>query len=130
MSLTITIQEKKDNSFLVAPVGEINTETCQKLEKEVAPVLARASAIVFEMKDVTYISSMGLGAIFRIKQAMEKKQGTVLLVNPQPQIRAVFESMKILPDRMFASLEEADECLDAFLDGVQKGRINPSNPKE
>jgi anti-sigma B factor antagonist len=130
MSLTITIQEKKDNSFLVVPAGEINTETCQKLEKEVAPILGRASAIVFEMKDVTYISSMGLGAIFRIKQAMEKKQGTILLANPQPQIRAVFESMKILPDHMFASLEEADESLDAFLDGVQKGRINPANPKE
>jgi hypothetical protein len=45
-------------------------------------------------------------------------------------VQLVFETMKIISDQMFASLQEADEYLDSFLDGVQKGRIKPHLPQE
>ncbi len=129
MSLAIKVQEKEKGVFLIAPKGEINTETYGEFEKQAGAVIERAAALVFDLKDMSYISSMGLGAFFRIKQAIEKKNGTIMLVNTQPHIQTVFETMKILPDHMFASLDEADEYLDSFLDGIQKGKINPRPPR-
>ena len=52
-----------------------------------------------------------------------------MLVNPQPQVKLVFETVKILSDNLLASLEEADELLDSFLDKVQKGKIKPYKPR-
>lgn len=129
MALKINIQEKKEGIFQAELFGEINSDTYQGLEKEAKAVVAKATALIFDLKDVTYISSMGLSAIFRIKQEMEAKHGTIMLVNARPQIQTVFETVKVLPDHMFASLEDADEYLDAFLDGIQKGKIKPQSPK-
>jgi anti-anti-sigma factor len=125
MALDITITEKEGNVFAITPRGEINTETYQLLEERLKDIVPKAKAFVFEMGHVSYVSSMGLSALFRIKLAMEEHNGTIALVNMQPQVQQVFDTMKILSPQIFASLTEADEYLDKFLDGVQKGRIKP-----
>jgi anti-sigma B factor antagonist len=128
MALEITITEKERNVYVVTPKGEINTDTYQILEKQLKEVSAKARAIIFEMGHVTYVSSMGLSVLFRIKLAIEERSGMIALVNMQPQVQMVFDTMKILSPQIFASLTEADDYLDAFLDGVQKGTIKPPDP--
>jgi anti-sigma B factor antagonist len=125
MGLEINIAEKENNVFVVAPKGEINTETYQILQDGLKDYVSKAKALIFEMGQVSYISSMGLSAIFRIKIAMEQHSGMIALVNMQQQVQLVFDTMQILSPQIFASLQEADEYLDAFLDGVQKGTIKP-----
>jgi anti-anti-sigma factor len=128
MGLEIIIKVKENSVFVVFPKGEINTETHQILEDQMKEVVAKAKAIILEMKDVSYISSMGLSAIFRIKLAIEERGGTIALVNMQPRVQLVFDTMGILSPQMFASLTEADEYLDKFLSGVQNGTIKPREP--
>lgn len=130
MGLDINIDTKENGVYVVFPKGEINTETHQILENRLKDIVAKARAIMFEMGGVSYISSMGLSAIFRIKLAMEERGGTIALVNMQPQVQLVFDTMKILSPQMFASLTEADEYLDKFLNGVQDGTIKPRKPLE
>ena len=130
MGLNISINEKETGVYLITPKGEINTETYSILEERLKEVMPKAQALVIEMGQVSYISSMGLSAIFRIKLAIEERKGTIALVNMQPQVKQVFETMKILTPQMFASLQEADEYMDKFLDGVQKGTIKPQKPLE
>ena len=125
MPLEISTKETRDKVFLFALAGELNTTTYDILEKEVIRILPSAAAIIFELKDLTYISSMGLRTLFKAKKIIEEKGGSFMLVNPQEQVKLVFESVKILSDNLLASLEEADELLDAFLDKVQKGEIKP-----
>ena len=129
MSLEISIKETREGVFLIVPAGELNTATYEKLESEINPMLSSATAIIFDLKDLTYISSMGLRTLFRAKKIMEEKGSSFMLVNPQPQVKLVFETVKILSDNLLASLEEADELLDSFLDKVQKGKIKPYKPQ-
>jgi anti-anti-sigma factor len=130
MGFDISVNEKEPGVYLVTPKGEINTQTHQLLTDRLKDIVAKARAIVMEMGQVTYISSMGLSALFRIKLGMEERGGTIALVHTQPQVQLVFETMKILSPQMFASLEAADEYLDKFLDGVQKGTIKPRLPSD
>ncbi len=130
MGLNVNINEKEPGVYLITAKGEINTETYYILEERVKEVISKAQALVIEMGQVSYISSMGLSAIFRIKITIEERKGTIALVNMQPQVKQVFETMKILTPQMFASLQEADEYMDKFLDGVQKGTIKPQKPQE
>jgi anti-anti-sigma factor len=129
MGLVIESREIEPQKFVVAPRGEINTETHAELEKQVFEMIPKAMAINFDMSGVTYMSSMGLSAIFRVKLAMEGKGGVIVLTNLQPQVALVFDAMKVISPQMFASLEEADDFLDSFLDGIQKGRIKPRDSR-
>jgi len=130
MSLQVKIEEREPGVYVVAPAGKVNTDTYAELEKKVNEVLPQAKAVIFELKDMTYISSMGLSVFFRAKAKLAEKRAKFLWVNPQPQVQKVFDCMKVLPDAMVASLEEADEYLDSFLDGVQKGQIDPRTPHD
>ncbi|MGE5279473.1 MAG: STAS domain-containing protein [Deltaproteobacteria bacterium] len=129
MSLNIKIEEREPTVFVVMPAGEVNTDTYAELESQVNALIPKAQAVIFELKEMTYISSMGLSVLFRVKSKLAEKGAKFLWVNPQPQVQKVFDCMKVLPDAMVASLEEADEYLDTFLDGVQKGTIDPKTPQ-
>lgn len=128
MGLGIDIKERDEHGHIVVLSGELNTDTYRLFEQKLMAESLNGQSLVFDMAQLTYISSMGLSALFRVKQKVESQKGTIAMVHLQPQIQLVFDTMKILPDQMFASLEEADEYLDKFLDGVQKGTIKPRKP--
>ncbi len=130
MVLNVAIKEKEPKVYLLSLSGEINTETHETLTQKAGEILNKAAGIIIDMTEVSYVSSMGLSAIFRLKLALEERKGTLALVNLQPKVALVFDAMKVLTPQMFASLQEADEYLDSFLDGVQKGTIQPRAPQD
>ena len=117
MSLTVTITEKKPEIFIVSPVGSIDSITYTILEKEVESVLDLSpKAIIFDMKGVTYMSSMGVRVILKTKKTLKRNEGKLIVVNPQPQIKKVFDVINAFPpQQVFASVEE----LDSYLDEIQ-----------
>jgi anti-sigma B factor antagonist len=125
MGLDIEINEGEKRVYTAIPKGAIDTNTYQLLESRLKEVCTKANALIVDMSQVNYISSMGLSVIFRIKIALEERQATLALVNMQPPVKKVFETMNILSPQIFASLTEADDFLDKFLDRVQKGTIKP-----
>lgn len=130
VSLEVGIVKREKGVVVVTPAGEITTETYQVLESKVVPLLSpETKMIILDFKAVRYISSMGLSVLFRVKETMKKNGGSFTLVDLQPQVKDVFDSVKFIPDYMFASLEEADQNLDSFLDALQKGEIKDRKNK-
>ena len=125
MALEIKISEKEPGIYSVILKGEINTETYAVLADGLKDIISKAKAIVMDMEKVGYLSSMGLSTFFRAKLELEAHAATIALINVQPHVQLVFDSTKIMSPQLFASLEQADEYLDKFLDGVQKGTIKP-----
>lgn len=124
MSLKVTSWEKKASNgkgtglFVVSSEGSLDTNTYHILEEEVDMILdASPSWMVFDLEKLDYISSMGIRVIAKAKKFFKKREGSVVLLNPQPQIRKVFEVVKALPsDQIFESIEE----MDRYLDNIQK----------
>ncbi len=123
MSLKVTSKEKITEGkgtgiFVVTAEGSLDTITYDILEEEVDRILdASPSWMVFDLEKLDYISSMGVRVIAKAKKFLKRSEGTVTLLNPQPQIRKVFEIIKALPpEHIFESIEE----MDRFLDNIQK----------
>jgi anti-anti-sigma factor len=124
MSLKVTSKEKTTSDgkgtglFVVSPEGSLDTNTYPILEEEVDMILdASPSWMVFDLKKLDYISSMGVRVIVKAKKFFKKSEGSVVLLNPQPQISKVFEIVKALPsEQIFESVEE----MDRYLDYIQK----------
>ena len=117
MDLRIAITKKTGGVVIVTLAGQINTDTYETLQKKLEPLLKTPIRVmVFDMKGIGYISSMGIGVILSTREAIEKSGGNLLLVNLQPQIVKLFNILKTLLSKdVFKSVEE----LDTYLASVQ-----------
>jgi anti-anti-sigma factor len=121
MDLTIQVKGKQAGLIEMALEGRLDTQTCATFEQRAAEVLAgEVRSIRVDMAGLEYISSLGLRAILRLLKQMRARQGTLILVRLQPQVRKIFEIANALPAQtVFTSLEEAD----AYFDAMQKREL-------
>ena len=79
--------------------------------------LADGGTLVLDLASLEYISSAGLRSFAKARKGMRERNGHTLVLNPQPQVRKVFDIVKAVPVReVFASVGE----LDAYLDVIQR----------
>ena len=116
LSLTVTVKNNMDGVVTILPTGSIDSETYEILEKHVDDVFKiNPKVLVFDMKDVKYISSMGIRAVLNAKNKIEKLGGSLIMISLQPQIRMVFDIVRAIPSQnIFASIQELDEYLSAM----------------
>ena len=121
MKLKIRVKQTKPGIVTISPVGTIDTETSLTLDKEICRILSAATkTLVIDMEGVEYITSMGIGIIAKAKSSLSRNGGDIAIINLQPQVRKVFEIIRLLPTlNVFASLEELDE----YLEKVQRRMI-------
>lgn len=87
----MTIQKTlAGTSLTVAPEGRLDTITSPQLESELRADMNAVTNLVFDLTNLTYISSAGLRVILSAQKAMNKK-GTMVLRNVRPEIMEIFE---------------------------------------
>jgi anti-sigma B factor antagonist len=124
MPLTVTSVEKQPGIFVVSAFGSLDTNTHQVLEKKMDYLISNGAAkvITLDMKDIDYISSMGVRVILKTKKELTRRGGSFLIAHVQPQIKRVFEIINALPSlQIFASLDELDDYLAEMQRQVVKG---------
>ena len=121
MSLQIKVTESRTNEFTIAPIGSIDSDTCAIFDKKVESILALdPKVIIFDMKELVYITSMGLSVMVKTEKAIKDKGKTLIVINIPPQIKKVFDVVAALPAmNVFESIEEAD----AYLLKIQRDEI-------
>ncbi|MDJ0809374.1 MAG: STAS domain-containing protein [Desulfobacterales bacterium] len=118
MSLTVRTNQKALGAFVVAPSGQINGQTYDVLEDELDQLLAQnPNLIALDLAEVDYLSSAGIRVILKTQKALKARDGKLVFMHLQPQIRKVFEIIEALPTmRVFKNFEEMDD----YLDRIQK----------
>ena len=118
----VEVVNKKPGFFVISIFGSLDSEHYLELEEKAMAVIGPVAKIVMlDIAELSYISSMGISALLKIKKAVEQNQGKFMLVNPQPQVRKVFEIIKALPlETIFRSVEEAD----AYLSSIQQSEMD------
>jgi len=96
--------------------GRLDGSTHAALDEALEPLLHEGTHILeINLAGLDYISSAGLRSIFRARKMLSTHAGRVLLMQPQPPVRKVFELVKAVPvDEVFASQDELDDYLAAI----------------
>ena len=123
MPLDVHCKETRPGTFVVTCDGSLDTNTYSILENEIDRILPQdPDAVVFDMKRLKYISSMGIRVVLKTNKAVKRTGGVVHLMHLQPQIRKVFEIIQALPSlKVFTSIQEMDQYLDAMQSKVLQG---------
>jgi anti-sigma B factor antagonist len=126
MSLVVTVTERHEGSYLITLEGRLDSNTYFEFEDKIHPVLTSSPRLlIFDLEKLDYISSMGIKSIVTARKAIEARDGHLVLINLQPQIRKVFEIVAALPrEAVFASVEDADQ----YFDMVQKQELEKLKP--
>lgn len=80
----------EDGKAVFQPEGRLDTVTAPDLEKEVRDCIDNLTELVFDFKDLDYISSAGL-RILLASQKIMLKQGTMKVVNVNSTIMEIFD---------------------------------------
>ena len=81
---------KNGASLEIRVAGRLDTATSPALEAEVKPALGGISELVFDFKDLDYVSSAGLRVLLSVHKIMAK-QGSMVIKNVSEDIMEVFE---------------------------------------
>ena len=87
----VEIVKKQDkNTLELSIIGRLDTTTAPNLEAVLKESLEGVSKLVFDFKDLEYISSAGLRLILTAQKAMNKRDGMIIR-NVGSDIMEVFE---------------------------------------
>lgn len=122
LPLAVTVNKTGNGLFTISPSGSIDSDTYEMLEGSVESVFkSDPKALIFDMKGVKYISSMGIRVILTAKNRIEASGGSLVMLNLQPQIRKVLDIVRAIPSQnIFTSREE----LDSYLATIQRKEID------
>jgi len=123
MSLEIVTTAEDNNGKRISIAGSLDSNTAQQLQQTVDTEIGDSVAtVIFDFKNLDFLSSAGLRVIFKTKKTMDTSGGKFLLVNLQPQIKKVFEIIKALDGmNVFKNQEEMDNYLAAMQNKVLDG---------
>ena len=87
----MTIRKELNGSSLVYQLeGRLDTNTAPELEKELKQDIVPITDLVFDLKDLDYISSAGLRVVLATQKIMNR-HGKMTVRNPQEPIYEIFE---------------------------------------
>ncbi|MHC4187018.1 MAG: STAS domain-containing protein [Planctomycetota bacterium] len=122
MDLVIKEIVKEPGVIVLSPVGQIDTDSSPVLDEKINSCLTESvSTLVIDFQEVDFITSAGVGVMTKAKALLDKNNGSFAMINLQPQIKKVFEIMRLVPTlNVFANIQELDE----YLGKVQRKMIN------
>ena len=87
----MTISQNKEGSKLTITLeGRLDTTTAPELETELKTALDGVTELVFDIKDLAYISSAGLRVLLSAQKVMNK-QGDMVVKNVSEEVNEIFE---------------------------------------
>jgi anti-anti-sigma factor len=87
---------KDDRPLVVQLFGAADMVAVPRLEKEFAAVAARKpAAVVLDLTGLHYISSIAIGQIVALWEALRAHNGTVVITNPIHDVRAALDRVNL-----------------------------------
>lgn len=110
--MQITV-ETYDGVSVATLAGEnLDASNVKEFRKSIAPILENNPEIVFDMAQLRFVDSAGLGALLSCLRQQNMADGDVKLCSISAPVRALFELVRI--HRVFDLRDSREEAIRAF----------------
>jgi anti-sigma B factor antagonist len=105
--------EKQSETLLVRlPGASLDASKSNEFKRDVMPLLQSSRNVIFDLGQLTFIDSSGLGAILSCLRQMNGMQGDLKLCRMQKTVRVLFEMVRM--NRVFDIHETPEEAAASF----------------
>lgn len=116
MDLHIHIR-KGIHASIIDLTGEVDAYTSARFRETMIDLIEEGSAnIIVSMAKVEYIDSSGLGALVGGLKRISEKNGKIVVVCNNPQVRKVFEITGL--EKVFPLFDAEDDAVNAISGGA------------
>jgi anti-sigma B factor antagonist len=110
--MDIAVDKTGDVAVVRVPVEELDASNVGEFRRDMAPVLEANTKLVFDLQRLRFTDSSGLGAFLSCLRRVNARGGDVKLCGMSPQVRAVFELVRL--HRIFDIYSTPEEAVHAF----------------
>jgi anti-sigma B factor antagonist len=110
--MDIAVDTTGDVAVVSVPVEELDASNVGEFKRDLAPVLEAHTKLVFDLRPLRFTDSSGLGAFLSCLRHVNARGGDVKLCGMSPQVRAVFELVRL--HRIFDIYSTPEEAVRAF----------------
>ena len=79
------------DAVVVAPVGDIDLATVERVETEIAAARAESALVVFDLRAVTFMDSAGIRLVVEGARLLAEAGGEFTVVRGPVEVRRVFD---------------------------------------
>ncbi len=84
----------------------------KSFKQEIGPVIIENAKVLFDLQNIKFVDSSGLGAMLSCLRTLNSKGGDLKLFGMTKQVRALFELVRM--QRIFDIFNTREEALKAF----------------
>lgn len=88
--MSLKVEKTMAEATTLVLAGRLDTSTAPELEAELDGLLPDTKALIFDLKELEYISSAGLRLILKAQKAMNQ-QGSMKLIHVPESVMEVFD---------------------------------------
>jgi anti-sigma B factor antagonist len=93
----MNIRKRIDNDKMtVELIGRLDIDSSHELEEELNKDISEVNELIFDFKNLEYISSSGLRVILTMKKEMEKPEKKLIIKNVNKFVMDVFKTTNII----------------------------------
>ena len=103
----MTVEKQKDGDVLTVKIeGTLDINTAPDLKNQMQGELDDVSKVIFDLKGTDYTSSAGLRVFLECFQILEKKGGTIAMINVNP---AFYDVLKLSGFTDFLDIQRTED---------------------
>jgi anti-sigma B factor antagonist len=107
------IKEHVDNvAIITLPGDHLDANNSKEFKTDIAALLESERYVAFDMENLRFCDSSGLGAILSCLRKLNESSGDLKLYGMSKSVRALFELVRM--HRIIDILNDRDEALRAF----------------
>ena len=100
------------NIGIIKPKGNLDAASVKRFKKSFDHFLERVNRFVFDLSNIEFIDSSGLGALISCMKKASKIDGDIYIAHLQAKPRVLFEITRA--DRIFEMFDNVDAAIDKF----------------
>lgn len=110
--MDMTIERIDDVTVVLLPGKALDACNTKEFKSDIAPVLKAHTKMVFDMSQLRFIDSSGLGAFLSCLRQLNTKGGELKLCGMSKSVYQTFELVRM--HRIFDIYSSKDEAVQAF----------------
>ena len=110
--MNLFIERTDDIAIVNIPGEDLDAHNAKNFKKSIEPLLSENLRIVFDLSELNFVDSSGLGAILSCLRRLNSAGGDLKLCGLSTSVRALFELVRM--HRIFDIYNNSDEACRAF----------------
>jgi anti-sigma B factor antagonist len=107
--MELTLEKVGNVAVVVLPGEQLDASNAKDFKRDIAPVLVENSKVVFDMSQLRFVDSSGLGAFLSCLRQLNAAGGDLKLFGLTKPVRALFELVRM--HRLFDIYNTKDEAI-------------------